>query len=262
MSCGVYNTNIDKSLHYDKLRDSSHSILKRKYLDNKTEIIPLDNIPTQIKSSTLFDVITLLRNAEYNDAMGILLKKDGNDFIGIDSGSYYGCCVHFNNETIDYNSIKLSHSGDSKPELYSGYGGHVIENNNTFLHHRLLVETDDKIINVHNLDIPIDKTIKLSSCSNSWDKVYYQFIIIANKLYKDLELECDYIVLVAQVTYIINKSLKDLSTSTDGSDNFEPSCSMLLTTKDNTKVNVVYPWDDDSNMTIWSMITIKNNTIE
>ena len=75
-------------------------------------------------------------------------------------------------------------------------------------------------------------------------------------------MECYYIVLVAQVTYIINKSLKDLSTSTDGSDNFEPSCSMLLTTKDNTKVNVVYPWDDDSNMTIWSMITIKNNTIE
>ena len=81
------------------------------------------------------------------------------------------------------------------------------------------------------------------------------------KLNNQLELDCDYIVLVAQVTYIINKSLKDLSTSSDGSENFAPACSMLLTTEDNTKVNVAFPWNDDSNMTVWSMVTIKNNNI-
>ena len=104
------------------------------------------------------------------------------------------------------------------------------------------------------MDIPYDGPLMLTSTSDDWALVSEQFQIVANTLDTD---DVDIMILCAQISYT-QSNLRNLSKScTEGHEDIEPSCSMLITTETGAKELKASAWgQDNTTMTIWNGIFV------
>ena len=250
-SCTSPSYSPDSKTQYNCSFHTLHKFDKQRFIfwDSQDPLTaPVNNIPCNTmltsKSPLLINVVTD-KSCTFNDVLVYKYNTNG-EFNGV---------VSFNNHVYSESlfNFKMEHCGDKVKK-------EEIKDNITLdvLYHNILITSDTQYTyKIVSLDKPCNNSLNLTSifdpnpeCQQS---IQFQHMYEYSKDLLEQE-NLQSILIVSQITYVNNKTLRELSPL------LNPSTAFLTTNEDNHKTVNVCEWsNDDCAMNTWTIIGIYSN---